>query len=157
MIENEHSIELTFAGLEHLEIITDFQIKMCAETERIDLDASIVKQGVSHILKSQNEGQYLLAIDQKNQQVVSCLLLLKEWSDWRARYIWWIHSLYVIPSYRQKGIYKMMYHFLKQKVLTSDDIGGIRLYVDKSNVKAKEVYTKLGMSPEHYELYEWLK
>jgi RimJ/RimL family protein N-acetyltransferase len=29
--------------------------------------------------------------------------------------------------------------------------------VDKRNKSAQEVYEKLGMSKEHYELFEWLK
>jgi hypothetical protein len=34
---------------------------------------------------------------------------------------------------------------------------GLRLYVDKHNKSAQEVYEKLGMNKDHYELYEWLK
>ena len=42
-------------------------------------------------------------------------------------------------------------------VRNSDKYAGLRLYVDKTNTSAQEVYTRLGMSKEHYELYEWLK
>jgi len=150
-------IHLKDATLEHLKIITDFQIKMCLETENMKLDAQIVERGVKHILTNPHEGKYLLAIDQTNNSVVACLLLLKEWSDWRARYIWWIHSLYVVLSHRRLGIYKKMYAHLQEQVKADDQLGGIRLYVDKTNTKAKEAYRSLGMNPEHYELYEWLK
>jgi len=34
---------------------------------------------------------------------------------------------------------------------------GLRLYTDKSNRQAREIYEKLGMNKEHYHLYEWLK
>jgi ribosomal protein S18 acetylase RimI-like enzyme len=39
----------------------------------------------------------------------------------------------------------------------SKDLRGLRLYVDKSNANAQKVYEALGMSGEHYHLYEWLK
>jgi len=37
------------------------------------------------------------------------------------------------------------------------ELMGLRLYVDKQNKLAQEVYEKLGMNKHHYELYEWLK
>ena len=42
-------------------------------------------------------------------------------------------------------------------VRESDQYAGLRLYVDKTNLRAIDVYQKLGMSDEHYHLYEWLK
>ena len=34
---------------------------------------------------------------------------------------------------------------------------GLRLYVEKKNQPAQKVYRKLGMSDEHYHLFEWMK
>ena len=39
----------------------------------------------------------------------------------------------------------------------SPDFKGIRLYVDKRNAAARAVYERLGMTREHYELFEWMK
>ena len=36
-------------------------------------------------------------------------------------------------------------------------IRGLRLYVDKRNQAAARVYEKLGMTREHYDLFEWLE
>jgi len=33
----------------------------------------------------------------------------------------------------------------------------VRLYVDKRNAAAQRVYERLGMTREHYDLFEWLK
>ena len=46
---------------------------------------------------------------------------------------------------------------LKSMVLNSQELRGLRLYVDKSNDKAQKVYENLSMSGEHYHLYEWMK
>jgi RimJ/RimL family protein N-acetyltransferase len=42
-------------------------------------------------------------------------------------------------------------------VLNDPDLKGIRLYAEKSNEGAHQVYQKLGMSPDHYITFEWLK
>jgi len=42
-------------------------------------------------------------------------------------------------------------------VENSDSIRGLRLYVDKRNIKAQKVYDAIGMTGEHYTTYEWMK
>jgi RimJ/RimL family protein N-acetyltransferase len=49
-----------------------------------------------------------------------------------------------------------MYQYLQQKVAEDDNLKGIRLYVDKTNTKAAQVYKAIGMSDEHYTFFEWL-
>jgi len=39
----------------------------------------------------------------------------------------------------------------------SEDVSGIRLYVDKTNTSAQKVYKTLGMNGDHYLVYEWMK
>jgi ribosomal protein S18 acetylase RimI-like enzyme len=36
-------------------------------------------------------------------------------------------------------------------------IGGLRLYVESNNLKAQQTYEALGMSSQHYKMYEWMK
>ena len=50
-----------------------------------------------------------------------------------------------------------MYDALKAIVNENDQYKGIRLYVEKTNLKAQKVYDAIGMTREHYDLYEWLK
>jgi ribosomal protein S18 acetylase RimI-like enzyme len=69
----------------------------------------------------------------------------------------WIQSVYVLPEWRRRGIYKKLYEHLKRQVEQSPDLRGLRLYVDQRNTAAQEVYERLGMTKEHYQLYEWLK
>jgi len=33
----------------------------------------------------------------------------------------------------------------------------LRLYVDKRNIRAQQVYESLGMNGEHYTTYEWMR
>lgn len=135
--------------------IVDFQVKMALETENLALDPDTVKKGVKYILENPSAGYYLLAY--ANRKVVASLMVLYEWSDWRNGNVLWIHSVYVVPEFRKQGIFRQMYAHLREKVEQEHSLKGLRLYVDSDNLTAKAVYEKLGMSSEHYDLYEWLK
>jgi RimJ/RimL family protein N-acetyltransferase len=89
--------------------------------------------------------------------VVGCTLVQTEWSDWRNRTVLWIHSLYVLPSYRGQGFTRAIFTQLQDRVKNDPNLGGLRLYVDRGNSPAIAVYEKLGMTREHYHLYEWMK
>ena len=137
------------------EIITGFQIRMAKETENLDLNPLIVQKGVQAVFKNPELGTYYVAED--HEEMVASLLVTPEWSDWRNARVLWIQSVYVKPECRKKGVYKQMYLWLKEKILNSPEFIGLRLYVDKTNLSAREVYKTLGMNSEHYELFEWLK
>ena len=80
-------------------------------------------------------------------------MLTREWSDWTNRWYWWIQSVYVRPEYRGKGAYRAMYAKIKE-MAGEAGVTQIRLYVDKTNYRAQEVYKKLGMDECHYLMYE---
>jgi ribosomal protein S18 acetylase RimI-like enzyme len=45
-----------------------------------------------------------------------------------------------------------------KRIASSDaQVRGIRLYVDRRNAAAQEVYRRLGMDGEHYLVFEWMK
>ena len=88
---------------------------------------------------------------------MGCLLTIPEWSDWRNGTVLWIHSVYVAPEFRKRGVFQTLYSHLKDNVAHSTDLRGLRLYVDKTNSVAQKVYSELGMNNQHYHLYEWMK
>lgn len=121
-----------------LETITDFQLRMARETEGLELDPGTVIRGVAAVLADPAKGSYWVAERDGGigaiGAIVGSLLTTFEWSDWRNGTVLWIQSVYVVPGLK-----------------------GLRLYVDKRNAAAQEVYERLGMTREHYELFEWLK
>ncbi len=143
------------ATLKDVNSIVDFQLRMASETEGIKLDLSIVTKGVSAVLSDNTKGQYYVA--EIDGRIVSSLLTTFEWSDWRNGTILWIQSVYVLPEYRRKGVYRKMYSHIKEQVLNNENLNGIRLYADKSNSSAQKTYKTLGMSADHYVTFEWLK
>jgi GNAT superfamily N-acetyltransferase len=143
------------ANLSDIESIVEFQLLMAHETEEIELDKAIVTRGVTALLKDESKGHYYVA--EIENKVVSSLMTTFEWSDWRNGTILWIQSVYVLKEFRRKGVYRNMYAHIKNLVLENKDLNGIRLYADKSNLSAQKTYKNLGMSPDHYVTFEWLK
>ena len=135
--------------------IASFQVEMAWETEALELDYNTVLKGVNKVLDEPNRGYYWLA--ESDNEVIASMLVLFEWSDWRNGDVLWIHSLFVKPAFRGKKVFRKMYESLKAIVNENDQYKGIRLYVEKTNVKAQKVYDAIGMTREHYDLYEWLK
>jgi len=143
------------ASLLDIETLIAFQKAMAWETENLLLDVNVLRKGVRKILKNKHIGCYYVAT--LNNDLAACMMLLYEWSDWRNAQVVWIHSVYVLPEHRKKGVFKDMYLYLKNKVKRQQTLAGLRLYVDKKNTNAQKVYTYLGMNNAHYELFEWLK
>ena len=136
-------------------VIVDFQLRMAKETEQIDLDRDIVNKGVNAVLNSPGKGIYFVA--ESGNKIIASLLITFEWSDWRNGNVYWIHSVYVLPEFRKKGVFKTMYLHLKNIVQKDNNIVGLRLYVDKTNTNARKVYETIGMNGDHYMLFEWMK
>ncbi len=137
------------------DLIVEFQLTMAIESENLALDRETVTRGVARVLSDPAIGEYL--ITEENSTPTGCVLLQREWSDWRAKWVYWIHSLYVVPSSRRQGTFKKLYELLKNRAENDFDCSGLRLYVDRGNLTAQRAYEKVGMTQDHYVLYEWLK
>ena len=143
------------ASKTNIEIIKNFQIKMAKESEGMILNNVTITKGISAVFEDSTKGIYYIA--EQDNTIIASLLTTYEWSDWRNSNVLWIQSVYVIPEYRKKGVFKKMYQYLKNIVENSDKYVGLRLYVDKTNTNAQKVYDNVGMSKEHYFMYEWFK
>jgi len=135
--------------------IIDFQVAMARETEDIDLDRDVLTLGVHALFADPSRGRYFVA--EAEGRAVASLMITYEWSDWRNGMVWWIQSVYVMPEARRRGIYAGLYRHVKELVEADPNVRGIRLYVDRRNTSAQEVYTRLGMNGEHYQVFEWMK
>lgn len=138
-----------------LDRIVAFQLAMARETEGVELDPATCTLGVRALFDDPDKGRYYLA--EKDGQVVGSLMITTEWSDWRAGTVWWIQSVYVDPGHRRKGAYAGLYGHVKDLMERNPDVRGIRLYVDRRNTGAQEVYRRLGMNGDHYQVFEWMK
>lgn len=140
---------------EDVETLAEFNLRHAAEVEDTQLDLETCRAASRAVFEDPRKGTYYVA--EHDGRVVAGLLTVPEWSDWRNGTVIWIHSVYVLPEHRRQGIYRKIYDHLKAQVLTDDNLKGLRLYVDKRNSRAQATYRALGMTDEHYALFEWLK
>lgn len=104
------------------------------------------------VFSNPSHGFYVVA--ESDGQIIGSLLVTPEWSDWRNGVFWWIQSLYVLPQWRQHGVFRALYAFVAEKAGTDDAVRGLRLYVETNNTTARACYEKQGMAPSVYTLYE---
>jgi GNAT superfamily N-acetyltransferase len=148
-------IDIRKATTSDISAIVGFQLKMASETEKIQLELSTVYKGVERVFENPSIGHYWIA--EFEGKILGSMLNLFEWSDWRNGNFIWVHSVFIIPEFRNRGVFSKMYAHIKSLVENSDEYKGIRLFVDINNLKAQSVYSVLGMDDEHYKLYEWMK
>ena len=143
--------EVSVGNVADIESIAQFQVDMALESEGTVLDKERVLQGVTAAVNDVAKGTYLVC--RANGDAISSLMLTREWSDWNNQWYWWIQSVYVKPEFRGKGAYRAMYEKIKE-MAQEQNISQVRLYVDKTNYSAQQVYKKLGMDECHYYMYE---
>jgi GNAT superfamily N-acetyltransferase len=147
-------ISVRKATKDDAEAIIYFQLNMAWETEAMKLVPETVTKGVNAVFGDPSKGQYYVAVDDGHR--IASLLITYEWSDWRNANVWWLQSVYVVPEYRRKGVFRKMYNHIKQ-LAAEQDIAGLRLYVETNNTAAHKTYEALGMSSEHYNFFEWMR
>lgn len=133
------------------ERIARFQLAMARETEDLALDAATVARGVQHVFDEPAIGFYVVA--ELAGSVCASALVLYEWSDWRARQQWWLHSVWVEPAARESGVFRALFEFVEQRAQAAG-AAYLRLFVERENLRAQRVYERLGMSTQHYAMYE---
>jgi len=137
------------------DLLIEFQVRLARETESLELDRAVLGRGVRAVFDDPGLGEYWVA--DLDGRVAACLLVTREWSDWRNGAVLWVQSVYVVPESRGRGIYRALHEQLRRRVEATPDLKGIRLCVDHRNRRARTAYERLGMSHEHYLLYEWMK
>lgn len=125
---------------------------LATETEGQTLDLALLRPGVEAVLGDPALGRYYIA--EVDGRPVGQLMTTFEWSDWRNGLILWIQSVYVLPEHRGSGAFRALFQHLADRAKADSRICGIRLYVDRANARAQEVYTRLGMHLSNYGIME---
>ena len=143
--------EIAMGCASDIDAITQFQVDMAFESEGAKLDDDTVMNGVTAAMNDSNKGSYLVV--RKGGEVVASLMITREWSDWNSEWYWWVQSVYVMPEHRGRGLFRAMY--AKVKVMAAQNgVSQVRLYVERTNLSARQVYERVGMQECHYLMYE---
>lgn len=140
------------ANLSDAPFIAECNVRMAWETEQRQLEPKTVADGVTSALKDSNKGIYYLA--EVAGKPVGQMFITYEWSDWRNGNFWWIQSVYVVETFRGRGIFRALFEQVNALARARADVCGLRLYVEADNIKAKQVYSRLGMRETDYEVFE---
>ena len=137
-----------------VQTLAQFNISLAWETERKRLELPVVTRGLRTLLKNPHHGFYTVA--ETAGDVVGCVMVTYEWSDWRCGLFWWIQSVYVKPELRRQKVFSTLYDFLKEKASRESNVCGFRLYVEGANHTAQNTYGQVGMGETSYKVYEEL-
>ena len=147
-------MNIRLAKREDAAALVEFNQAMALETEAKRLDSETLKSGVEAVFEDKKKGFYVVAEEDGKDQIIGGLMVTFEWSDWRNGWFWWIQSVYILPDFRGRGIYRLLYEFVKERAVEAKNVCGFRLYVERENTGARKVYEKLGMEESHYLMYE---
>jgi ribosomal protein S18 acetylase RimI-like enzyme len=81
-------------------------------------------------------------------------MITYEWSDWRNGVFWWIQSVYTVPEFRRRGVFRVLYAQAQALAQQQGSVCGLRLYVDIHNERALAVYRYCGMRETAYRVLE---
>ena len=129
-------------------VIADFNCRLAGESEGKQLDPALVGDGVQALLADPLKGRYFVVCREEN--IVAQLMHTREWSDWRNGDIWWLQSVYVLPEFRRRGLFRMLYEHAFREAQNDANVVGLRLYVEQDNERAHETYSRLGMTRPGY-------
>jgi GNAT superfamily N-acetyltransferase len=135
-----------------LQFLVDGNAAMALETEKLELDRMRLARGVSALLSDPGKGVYLVAECEGRR--VGQMMLTYEWSDWRNGNFLWIQSVFVLPEYRGRGVFKAIYRHVEELARRDNSVCGLRLYVETENERAQETYSHCGMARASYLMYE---
>ena len=152
MSSSELSFSIRGAVLDDCQPIAEFNTRLASETEGKVLDPSTIEKGVRALLNDPRHGRYFVAVDRG--RIVGQMMHTREWSDWRNGEIWWIQSVYDLPEFRRRGIFRSLYRHLETLATEDSLVVGIRLYVEKQNSRAISTYESLGMADAGYSVME---
>jgi len=151
---SDFEIRIRQAMASDLSVVMNYNMALASETEGKLLELERLQEGVKAVLQYPEHGFYLIAENAASGKVVGQMLVTYEWSDWRNGVFWWLQSVYVQKSWRRHGVFRRLYKHVMRKARSSQKVVGVRLYVEKENHLARQVYQDLGLLPAGYHVYE---
>lgn len=128
------------AHTEDLELLVRFAHAEAVDAEGINLPPEIVRKGILTALGNPAVARYWVLAD-VDGQVVGHISVVREWSNWKAGYYWWIQSLYIRPEHRGKNGLELLLEKIKETARQENALE-IRLCVHRDNLRARRAYQR---------------
>jgi len=138
------------AKLTDLEKLVSFTVVEAKEAEGIDLSPENVRRSVLAALENDALGKYWV-LARENDEIIGNVSVIREWSNWKGGYYWWIQSLFIQPEFRGLGLMQMLIATLKEEARKGEALE-LRLCVHSTNIRALKAYRKSGFSESDYRI-----
>jgi GNAT superfamily N-acetyltransferase len=143
-------IQTRKATLADLERLVSFAVAEANEAEGITKTHERVRKGIKAGLCDDSVAIYWV-LEKGGAEVIGNVSVVKEWSNWNAGYYWWIQSIYVLPTFRGRGLMQKLIQTVKQAAI-KEKVLDLRLYVHNANKRAIRAYRKTGFSDSEYKI-----
>jgi len=139
------------ATMDDAKHIARANITLAREVEDLQFEYESALAGTKALIHNEERGFYLVA--EERGAIIGHLMVTFEWSDWRNKTIWWIHRVYIQEQWRGKGVFKQLFHEVKNMALRSN-VFALRLYVFQENKEAMKTYEALEMEVAPFAIYQ---
>ena len=152
---NSPSLRIHAATTADLDFIAASNAAMALETEGKTLPPAVLRPGVENLLAHPQYGHYLLALPPAGEgdSPIGQLMITYEWSDWRNGPFHWVQSVFVLPEWRARKVFRALHDAAEANARAAGAVG-LRLYVENENASAQAIYRHLGYATTHYQLLE---
>jgi len=138
------------ANLNDLEKIVEFIVTEANDAEGIYKSPGKILKGVKAGIENPNIARYWV-LENAKRDLVGCVSVVKEWSDWNCAFYWWIQSMYLLADYRGIGLMGTLLQEVTHAAKKENAIE-VRLYVHKDNKRATKAYQKAGFNNSDYKM-----
>ena len=138
------------AHLADLGQLVKFTLSEAKKAEGISLNQEQARKGIRAALEDESVALYWV-IQDSPKELIGNISIVKEWSNWKAGYYWWIQSLYIRPEHRGRGLMKRIIQTVREAAREARALD-LRLYVHKNNQRAIGAYIKAGFIEADYRI-----
>jgi ribosomal protein S18 acetylase RimI-like enzyme len=138
------------ATLADLESLIGFASEEARQAEGIEKAPATLRAGIAAALEDESLALYWVLVDECDQPLGN-ISALREWSNWNAGFYWWVQSLYIAPEYRGTGHLRSLIDAVRDEAGRQGGLD-LRLYVHKSNERARAAYRRAGFAEMHYRI-----
>ena len=135
--------------------LADMILTMANETEGKILDKLKVIESIKKLQEFEKYGHYVMVIDNMSKLFCAMNMVTYEFNIHDYKSTMWLQSVFVSEYYRMKGLFRKLLLKNENCVKGKENFNQvIKLYMDKNNTKAEQVYFKLGFKTTDEILYE---
>jgi GNAT superfamily N-acetyltransferase len=137
------------AAASDIDTIVAFTLQEASEAEALELEETAVRRGVAAAFGDHPPATYWVA--ECDGRLAASVSVVKEWSNFRGGYYWWIQSVFVAPVHRGTGLIDRLIDHVARISRTAGALD-LRLYAHASNERALRAYGRCGFTSAPYVL-----